>query len=202
MRMKRANDPVGMRARVLDAAATAFQTRGYHATGIHDIARSAGVTGGALHHHFSTKKALGLAVIKERAAESMRQAWLNPITSAQTTIDGVVSAFDQIAATMESRGVVLGCPVNNLALELSLVDPDFQVAISGIFDEWRLAIAQKLRADRGRRLHNGLDADELAALIVASYSGAMAMAKAKQDIGLFKMCGRRLAHLLAGPKRK
>lgn len=194
----RSNDPEAMRARVLDAAAIEFQSRGYHATSIHDIARSAGVTGGALHHHFSTKKALGLAVIRERAAEAMRQAWLNPITSAETTTDGVATVFADIAASVEARGAILGCPVNNLALELSLVDPDFQVAVSAVFDEWRLALAHKLRADLGGKPNDGMDADGLAAFIVASYSGAMAMAKAKQDVELFKMCGRQLVHLLAG----
>jgi len=58
----RTNDPAGVRKRVLDATAGAFQSRGYYSTSTHDIVREAGVTGGALHHHFPTKKALGLAV--------------------------------------------------------------------------------------------------------------------------------------------
>jgi AcrR family transcriptional regulator len=33
--------------------------------------RLAGVTGGALHHHFPTKKALALAVIGERVAAEL-----------------------------------------------------------------------------------------------------------------------------------
>jgi TetR/AcrR family transcriptional repressor of nem operon len=59
VRRGRSNDPEAMRRRVLDVAAAAFQKRGYHSTSTHDIMREAGVTGGALHHHFPTKKALG-----------------------------------------------------------------------------------------------------------------------------------------------
>lgn len=64
----RTNDPTGMRNRVLDVAARAFQVVGFEGTSTHDIVRAAGVTGGALHHHFPTKKALVMAVINERVA--------------------------------------------------------------------------------------------------------------------------------------
>ncbi|WP_245468504.1 helix-turn-helix domain-containing protein, partial [Mesorhizobium sp. M1E.F.Ca.ET.063.01.1.1] len=58
MRKKRTNDPAGMRRRVLDVAEESFQARGYHASSLGDLTAAAGVTGGALHHHFPTKKAL------------------------------------------------------------------------------------------------------------------------------------------------
>jgi AcrR family transcriptional regulator len=195
-RRRRVNDPDAMRSRVLDTAAAEFQLRGYCATSIHDIARMAGVTSGALHHHFPTKKALALAVIRERVAQAMREAWLTPVTSAATAPDGVASAFDKIAASVEARGVINGCPVNNLALELSLADPDFQSAIAEVFDEWRLGIAHKLRADRPGDPVNDADADELAVFVVAAYSGAMALAKAKQDAGPLRICARQLTRML------
>ncbi|RUX66080.1 MULTISPECIES: helix-turn-helix domain-containing protein, partial [unclassified Mesorhizobium] len=59
---KRTNDPEGMRKKVLDVAEDAFQARGYHASSIGDLMAAADVSGGALHHHFPTKKALALAV--------------------------------------------------------------------------------------------------------------------------------------------
>ena len=67
----RFNDPEAMRRRVLDAAAEAFQSHGYHSTSTHDIMRAAGVTGGAFHHHFPSKKALAVAVIRERVAKAV-----------------------------------------------------------------------------------------------------------------------------------
>src|SRR5829696_98656 len=68
----RTNDPAGVRKRILDATADAFQKRGYHATSTHDIVRAAGVTAGALHHHFPTKKVLALNVIEERVAQAVQ----------------------------------------------------------------------------------------------------------------------------------
>jgi TetR/AcrR family transcriptional regulator, transcriptional repressor for nem operon len=73
------------------------------------------------------------------------------------------------------------CPLNNLALELSLTDADFRHAINSIFDEWLATLAQRIgdtgggkRLDQGKRI-------EAAAFIVSVYCGAMTLAKASQS---------------------
>ena len=177
-----------MRRKVLDVAAEAFQSRGYHATGMHDIMRDAGVTGGALYHHFGTKKALGLAVIRERVAQSVDEAWIEPVKSAATAARGILAAFEHIIAGLDARRGVRGCPLNNLLLELALEDPDFRSAMRVIFDAWRTAIAERLRADLGTRVAAGFDPEAFATFVVASYSGAMALAKAEQDSAPLKSC--------------
>lgn len=50
---------------LLEAAATLFAERGYHATTIRDVAEAAGVTPGALYFHVPTKQALLVAVYTE-----------------------------------------------------------------------------------------------------------------------------------------
>lgn len=198
---RRSNDPAAMRRRLLDVAATAFQARGYHATSIHDIMREAGVTGGALHHHFPTKKDLGLAVIRDRVAAAVDETWMAPIRAAATTAAGVRNAFKQIAATIDSRGTVQGCPLNNLALELSLADPDFRSAVRGVFEQWRKTIVDKLRTDQSTGALKNADPEELATFIIAAYSGAMAMAKAVQNSQPLKTCAAQLAAFMRNPDR-
>jgi AcrR family transcriptional regulator len=178
---------------VLDVAMAAFQTRGYHSTSTHDIMREAGVTGGALHHHFPTKKALGLAVIRAGVAQAVEETWIEPIRTAPTATAGICKVFQQIAATIDARGTVLGCPLNNLALELSLADPEFQHAVQAVFERWQTAIAEKLRADRAAGALKKVDPEDLATFIVAAYSGAMAMAKAKQSSEPLATCAHQLA---------
>jgi AcrR family transcriptional regulator len=188
-----------MRQRVLDVAASLFQQHGYHATSMHDVMAAAGVTGGALHHHFPSKKSLGLAIIRERAATAVAETCMAPVASARNAADGIAAVFRNVAATLDGQGMVRGCPLNNLALELSLADPDFRRAIATVFDDWRAVIAGKLRSGAARM--NAAEAEQLATFVVAAYSGAMALAKAAQSSAPFKLCGRQLTQMLAERSR-
>jgi AcrR family transcriptional regulator len=194
-RPKRINNPQGMRARILDVAADLFQRNGYNATSVHDVVRGAATTGGALHHHFATKKALGLAVIAERVAREVDETAIQPIATASSAAAGIRTVFNGVADVLERNRAVSGCPLNNLALELSLADADFREAVNAVFDRWRAALSSRLRADRP-----DLDASrshDLATLVVASYSGAMAMAKASQSAEPLRACAKQLQTLFA-----
>ncbi|MCV3210216.1 TetR/AcrR family transcriptional regulator [Mesorhizobium sp. YC-39] len=177
-----------MRKRVLDVAEASFQARGYHASSIGDLMAAAGVTGGALHHHFPTKKALALAVIEERVAAAVEETWIAPMQAAGSAREGVRTVFEAVATELERQGFVRGCQLNNLAHELSLADPDFRIALAGIFAAWRQAIADKVGADQQAGGEQGTDAQRFAALAVATYSGAMSMAKTAQDAGVLRDC--------------
>jgi TetR/AcrR family transcriptional repressor of nem operon len=196
-RKARTNDPEALRGRVLDAAADAFQSRGFNATSMQDIVRAAGATGGATYHHFPSKKALALAVIRERVALAIEETWILPMRSARSTLDGVLTVFAEVIASLERRRVVSGCEISNLALELALADPDFRVALNDVFDRWRNAIADRVRAEQATGALDDTDADELATLVVASYSGAMAIAKASQDSAPLKACALQLARVMS-----
>ncbi|TPJ74905.1 TetR/AcrR family transcriptional regulator [Mesorhizobium sp. B2-7-1] len=198
MRKKRTNDPEGMRRRVLDVADDSFQARGYHASSLGDLMAAAGVTGGALHHHFPTKKALALAVIEERVAAAVRETWIDPVLAAPSAREGVRVVFEAVAAELERQGYVRGCPLNNLAHELSLADDEFRSALARIFANWRQAIADKMRADQP---DGGADPERFAALVVAAYSGAMSMAKTAQDAGVLRACLRGLESFEPSPSQ-
>ncbi|QCI67725.1 TetR/AcrR family transcriptional regulator [Phreatobacter stygius] len=190
---KRINDPEGLRRRLLDVAFDAFQAGGYHATSIHELMRLAGATGGALHHHFPSKKALGLAVLHERVAAAVEATWIAPVASAASARSGILAVFEAIATGLDERGAVRGCPLNNLALELSLADAEFRAAAEGIFAGWRQALAAKFRAERSDQ------PETLATFVVAAYSGAMALAKAEQRAAPLRACAGQLALMLGQP---
>lgn len=61
------------RAALLAAARHLFVTRGYADTGTPDIVAAAGVTRGALYHHFADKQALFRAVVEREAAAVARE---------------------------------------------------------------------------------------------------------------------------------
>jgi AcrR family transcriptional regulator len=191
----RTNDPEGMRRRLLDAAYVAFTTRGYHFTSVHDLKQETGATGGALSHHFPTKRDLGLAVLRDRVREAVEETWVAPVRAAATAAEGIQAVFANVISALERQGCVNGCPLNNLALELSQEDADFRALINEIFESWRKAIADKIRDDQRAGTARNLDPDHFATFVVAAYSGAMSMAKASQSAEPLRVCAAELARV-------
>jgi AcrR family transcriptional regulator len=184
---RRKNDPAGVRSRILDAAFEHFQRRGFNATSVHEIAASARVTGGALHHHFPTKQALGEAVIAESIASALEDAWLEPVRNSADGRDGILRVFSTLADELDAQGSVRGCPVNNLTLELAYANAAFRDQLRRQFERWRRTIADKL---------GGPEADARATMVVAVYSGAMAIAKVEQRGEPLRLCAQELQHFL------
>lgn len=195
----RSNDPAGVRRRVVEAAAEAFQADGYRGATMQDIIRSAGVSGGAVYHHFPTKTRLALAVVVDHVGGEVEQTWKAVVREAPSCAEGVLAAFDGVIAQLEAAGVVRGCPLANLALELCLADPGLREAIDAQYRDWRATVEQKLLADidQGAAAYAGDDPAAFAAMVVSAYSGAIAMAKAEQGTSALRACRAQLARLMA-----
>ncbi len=176
----RTNDPLHMKRRILDAAEGLFQARGYHATSMHDVMSAARVSGGALHHHFSTKKDLGLAVIHERVAVAVKDTWVDPVREASSLATGVRKILGEIADGIDVRGSVSGCPLNNLAVELASVDADFRNAVQSVFAEWQDALSERIAKTRAGKRMKANDTLAAARFVIFTYSGAMNLAKTEQ----------------------
>ncbi len=195
-RSKRGYNAQGTRRRILSVASTEFQARGYHATSMHDIMSLSDVPAGSIYYHFKTKKSLGLAVIREDVAQSIEETWIAPMRAAKSAKEGVLYAFGTVADQIENDGRgVKGCPLNNLAIELSLADKEFQSALGFLFDAWTTAVADRIRSDIKERKLRGLDPNETATIVVAGFSGAMALAKAQQVVDPIRACAHQLALL-------
>lgn len=194
-RSRRAYDPEVTRGRILDTAAAEFQNRGYHATSMHDIMRIAGVPGGSVYHYFPTKKSLGLAVITERVSANLAETWVEPLRRASSATKGILAVFDTVARDI-GHHMVIGCPVNNLALELSLADADFRLALRAVFDTWEKALATRLREEFPAGRTGRMESERLATVVVAIFSGAMSLAKAAQSTASLVACRHELVRLL------
>lgn len=177
----RTNDPDGMKRKILASAFEAFTRDGYNATSMHRLREEAGVSGGAFSHHFPSKKSLGLAVIRDRVAEAIDESWIRPVVDAPDAITGIDSAVDSIADEIDGKDAVCGCPLGNLAAELSTQDADFRTAMQPLYDRWRRAILEKLLSETARRADDRRDPEAIATTIVATISGALAMAKVSQN---------------------
>lgn len=186
------------RSKILDAAFAEIFQRGFQAASLNNIVAAAGVTKGALFHHFAGKQALGYAVVDEKIGPLLTERWLAPLADSDEPITAIQQSFRRyIAADTASGHWVQGCPMNNLAQEMSPLDEGFRTRLDRFYTSWRERIAAALR--RGQRagtVHRTADAKGVATLVVFSQMGIWGTGKYSQDPKLMKHAGEALCTYL------
>ncbi|WP_438750953.1 TetR/AcrR family transcriptional regulator [Pararhizobium sp. O133] len=102
-----------MRAALIAAARRLFVEKGYAETATPEIVAAAGVTRGALYHHFEDKKALFAAVVAEEAravSAQIESATVDSATPRQGLLDGTRTYFDALAVPGRIRLLLLDGP--------------------------------------------------------------------------------------------
>ncbi|HVC18560.1 MAG TPA: TetR/AcrR family transcriptional regulator [Vicinamibacterales bacterium] len=172
------------RTRILRAAFEEFYRNGFQAGSLNHIVASAGATKGALFHHFENKQELGYAVVDEVIQPSGRRRWLDLLEQESDPVEAIKACFRRnIAEDIEVRTTLeCGCPLNNLAQEMSPLDEGFRQRIEAGYRVWREALAAAL--ERGKQLghvREDVSSGAAAALIVAGQMGIWGTAKNSQD---------------------
>jgi TetR/AcrR family transcriptional repressor of nem operon len=192
---KRVRDPEGTRAALLDATFARVHRNGFVATDLDTILRDAGVTKGALYHHFRGKDALGHALVEETLTELTRRKWLAPLEAAADPFAALIRVVARTSVRQED--VERGCPVNNLAQELSATDEGFRTRIAEVFALWRSAVERVLRDARAAgALRADVDPAEAALFFIAAYEGYISLAKSARDPGVLRAGRRQLVRWL------
>src|ERR1041385_5033801 len=107
------------REKILRTAFQLFHEQGFHATGVATILREAGVNPGSMYHHFKSKDDLLLKVL-EFALDYLIVAVMEPVESVSADpIERIDALLAQYRARMKAAGCRMGCPMGNLALEVS-----------------------------------------------------------------------------------
>jgi AcrR family transcriptional regulator len=176
---------------VLDAARAAFGAKGYAGASVDEIAAAAGVTKGAVYHHFAGKEALFRAVHAEVEADALRRAGAgdDPAAPPLDRIVGQVNGYLDAALDEEIRRITL---VDGPAL-LGL-DPDVpgqQAAHEAVREFLAAAIAAGEIAD--------LDPDVLAHVVAGlALHGGLIIARASDPDATRAALGPALDAMLRG----
>jgi hypothetical protein len=102
-----------------------------------------------------------------------------------------ISALQQIlrgrAAGLTTREVELGCPLNNLAQEMSPLDQRFRQGVNATFEIWTGAVAKDLeRGQAEGTVRKDLDARKVGAFVVAAIEGSFGLAKGAQSAAMLR----------------
>jgi TetR/AcrR family transcriptional regulator, transcriptional repressor for nem operon len=183
-RKRRLRDPEGTRTRLLQAAFREVFRYGFQSAAIDTILASTGVTKGALYHHFDSKEALGYALVDEVVAGYPRDRWLRPLEQSENKNQDPIDALIAIVRAIPGRprDVKAGCPLVNLAQEMSQLDEQFRKRLERIFQGWQEGIATALRRGQAEgTVRRDLIPEETAGFLIAMVEGYEVLAKNAQD---------------------
>jgi AcrR family transcriptional regulator len=175
---------VATRERLLQTAFQLFHEQGYHATGVATILREAGVNAGSMYHFFSSKDDLLLKVL-EFALDYLEPMVMRPAEAA--TVDPLERVFvllNQYREWVGANQCRMGCPIGNLALEVSDGNPAARALIHRNFENWAGRVEGWL-GSAADELPVGTDLGRLARFVLTVMEGGLMQARAAGHIGPF-----------------
>ncbi len=162
-----------------------FQAQGYNATSLADILEQAGVNSGSLYYFFPSKEELLLAVL-DRYTELLYPIVIEPVFArVSDPIERIFGLLERYRQGLMVTGCRRGCPIGNLALELSDAHPRVRERVAANFEAWCGWVRQCLE-DAGSRLPPDLDRGELASFVLTVMEGGVMQARAHQSLERFE----------------
>jgi AcrR family transcriptional regulator len=195
-------NPDQTRRRILDAAFIEMYRNGFQGMRLDEVTAASELTKGALYHHFPNKQALGYAVVEEVIRPMMESIWLQPLQQASDPLQVLLDIIEHMPDAKPSEMMVqYGCPLNNLAQEMSPLDEGFRQRLDQVFNIWHQVISAALQQARSRgSLRADVDCEDTATFVMAAMEGCIGIAKNAQNVDRLKACNRGLVQYLLSLK--
>jgi len=186
------------RRKLIEVAAEEILENGFQATSIGDILTKTGLSKGALYHHFPSKLTLGYAVFEEVFVPKCVDLW-DPALNNPDPISSISKLLRNEIDEISDETIRLGCPINNLAQEMSPIDEGFRQRINRTINHWRSEMQTTLeRGQAAGTVSSEVDPQEIATFFVASMEGSVGLAKNAQDHAMLETCFKGLINYLEG----
>jgi TetR/AcrR family transcriptional regulator, transcriptional repressor for nem operon len=183
------------REALLNAGVTLVHRRGFGATGVREIAASAGVPQGSFTNHFRSKDAFGVLVL-ERYAEALDEIMQETLgNEALAPRDRLSRYFDRVHVLVEAGRWEQGCLIVDLTAEAPMHSDLIRECLC------RLLAAHTERFEAVLRLiapDDAAAADD-AAFILAAWHGTLLRMKTERSAAQLDRFRRVLARLWAHP---
>jgi TetR/AcrR family transcriptional repressor of nem operon len=191
------------RERLIHAAIELIYGRSFGAVGVQEICARADVQKGSFYHFFRSKRELAIAAIDELWRRLQRQVF-DPAFSEEIPPLQRIERFFEHSATFQAAwadatGHVPGCPLGNLALEMSTQDEALREHIARLFTAAERRIEQALEAARADGSAPDIDPPAAARALFAYMEGALLMAKTRNDPEIVRNLGRPAMDLITAP---
>lgn len=189
------------RERLVDTAARLWHARSYADVGVSEICDEADVKKGSFYHFFPSKMDVALAVLDKRGEQAreyiFRPAFERDAPPIERLI-GLIGRHHEIQSAMHAQtGSVMGCPVGNMALELSTQDEQIRERCTQLLDGWASLVAPLLTEAVEAGELPPLDVERASLAVVAYAEGILLLAKTRNDPEMIQQLGHGVAQLVS-----
>ncbi|NVJ65828.1 MAG: TetR/AcrR family transcriptional regulator [Gammaproteobacteria bacterium] len=178
------------RQRILDVAFEEILLKGYQGLRVDQVLKLTQLTKGAFYHHFTSKQALGHAVIDEVLKPWIMEKWVAPLKDFRDAPNDLIQFLTQARQELNSDELHTGCPLNNLTQEMSPLDESFRVRIVAIWQLWHDALSDAFaRGQKNGTVRTDLKPDSIARFLIAAMEGIIGQCKCFKDEQTFDEAG-------------
>ncbi|AYG69566.1 MULTISPECIES: TetR/AcrR family transcriptional regulator [unclassified Rhizobium] len=174
------------KAALIAAARVLFVEKGYAETSTPEIVAAAGITRGALYHHFEDKRALFRAVVREEAlavTRSIEQATPEQLAPRDALIAGSSAYLDAMRVAGRTRLLLIEGPTVLGLAEMKQLDEETTT----------LTLKQGLEAALSHGRNSGTPVEALADILSAAFDRAALAVDAGGDAGRYRIA---IAHMI------
>lgn len=179
-------DPEATRQQILEVAAQEIAENGFQKASLSDILENAGVSKGALYHHFKSKQALGYAVFDEIFSKEHVDMWSLDMSSCDDPLTQLKQKF-LCLRNMSEHEMKHGCPVMNVCMEMTGVDEGFREKAVKLYSQLNDNIEQLLiKAKDAGQVRADVNPEAVALFLSASIQGMTAQVKYVRSVDVLK----------------
>lgn len=169
----------------MDAARELFYENGYEATGLAQIRERAAVNSGSLYYFFPSKEDLLVAVL-EQYKQLMWPIVMEPVFSRiSDPVERIFAVLDGYRQMLDATACTTGCPIGNLALEMSQRSESARQHIAENFENWR-GVIKRCLDEAADRLPADLDRDRLSTFVLTVMEGGVMQARTHRRVEPFE----------------
>ena len=175
------------RERILSQMFLDIRKNGFQGLRADKVIAEMDITKGALYHYFPNKNAIGTAVLDEIIRPNYLHFYHELDQWEGHPLDKMQAHLMFLAKNATNEEVALGCPLNNLAQEMSPLDEGFRLRMKSITDYIHKSTAAALtRGQASGQIRSDIQPDQVAHFIFAAIEGAYSVAKVHKNASMFQ----------------
>ena len=168
------------RERIIERAATLFNTRGVAGSSMSDVTRACELERGGVYNHFASKEELALAafdyaaeLVLERLARAAESE-----TGAVRKLSAMIAVYRHVAENPLLPG---GCPLLNAAIEADDTSAVLRNHVRKAMNGWRTLLARAVEGAIEAKQLATVDSSAFASTVIAALEGGVMLSSLYRD---------------------